>query len=343
MDANLFQQSFQEFDRPALLKTGEGWLENPAAQALCLGQADLAQLEAAEGDALLWLARQFYHVSASQTDGGLLVLLQPDSFLSSASENLAGQLRDRLTVAFGAASSLSGRPGLRDDLRAREALGALNRELYRVFRMVTQLEQCISPNPLAERVGSVDMAQWFQHLADELGELCKKAGVKFTAESDVRELTMAANRRELSYMVLSLASNALKNRPQEGGRLALSMKTQQGQVILTVADNAGGFSADYLSAPLWNSPQRLLPRRGLGLGLPLIQRVAAAHQGAMMVFPEKKGTRVVISLPIRQDETLFSQPEPSMEDAPGFSLAKILLSDALPSGLYFPGCDGEDE
>lgn len=342
-DATTFQDIFGNFDHPVLLKTDQGWLTNPAARSLFLSPSDLEQLERRGDNASLWLARQFYLVSASRFDGGLLLILQPDTFLSSAAENVASQLRDRLNSAFGSTAALSESQALRADPWACENLCAINQELYRIFRMVTQLERCALPDGLYNRVSQVDMVQWFRALAGEIKELCAKTNVKFTAESDVTALTMSANRRQLDYMVLSLVSNALKNAPEKDGRVTFSMKRQQDQVVITVSDNAGGFSPDYLAHPLWSDPHRLLPRRGLGLGLPLVQRIAADHGGTLMVFPSQQGARVVVSLPIHTDEDIFAQPELPIEDSPGFSLAKILLSDALPRSAYLPDPHGDDE
>lgn len=343
MDETIFHQIFDLFDYPAILKAGESRLLNPAAQSLCLSQGDLEQLETWGANASMWLARQFYHVLASRLGQDLLLILQPDLFLTQAAENVTSQLRAQLHSAFGAVTSLGENKALRADPRAREELSTLNRELYRILRIATQLERCTLSEPELSRTISVDLAQRLRHLAEELKSLCGQAGVCFTAEIGQDSLCLLADGRQLDYMILSLVSNALKNLPERDGRVCLSLKQQRDLAVITVSDNAGGFPTDYLSNPLWNDPHRLLPRRGLGLGLPLAQRIAAAHSGTLMVFPSPKGSRVVISLPIRQPDEMFSQPPLPVEDAPGFSLSKILLSDALPAGLYFPDPYGDDE
>lgn len=345
MDAKVFQQIFDQFDCPVLLKVDQGWLTNPAARSLRLSQADLEQLEEWSGDASLWLARQFYRVSVSRLDGATLLMLQPDTFLASAAENISSQLRDRLNSALGSVTALSKNEALCADPRARDDLSTVTQDLYRIFRMATQLERCTPSSALMGQMDQVDMVQWFDKLAGEIETLCRESEVAFSYESDVTALSMPVNQRQLSYMILSLVSNALKTVPEQGGRVTLSMKRQQDQVVFTVVDNAGGFSPDYLINPLWNSPQRLLPRRGLGLGLPLVQRIAADHDGTLMVFPSQQGTRMVVSLPIRKGGAVLTQPKskPIIEDAPNFSLAKILLSDALPNRVYFPDPYGDDE
>ncbi len=343
MDEAVFHQIFDLFDYPVILKTGEGRLLNPAAQSLCLSQGDLEQLESWGANASMWLARQFYHVLASRLGQDLLLILQPDLFLAQAAENVTSQLRAQLHTAFGAAASLGENKALRADPRAREDLSTISRELYRILRIATQLERCTLAESELSRMANVDLAQRFRHLAGELKGLCDHAGVRFTAETDQDSLCLLADGQQLEYMILSLVSNALKNLPEQDGRIYLSLKRQRELAVITVADNAGGFPTDYLSNPLWNDPHRLLPHRGLGLGLPLAQRIAAAHGGTLMVFPSPQGSRVVVSLPIRQSNEIFSQPPVPIEDAPGFSLAKILLSDALPAELYFPDPYGDEE
>lgn len=345
MDAKVFQQIFDQFDCPVLLKADQGWLTNPAARSLCLSQADLERLEEWGGDASLWLARQFYRVSASRLDGALLLMFQPDTFLASAAGNISSQLRDRLNSALGSVAALSENEALSADPRARDNLSIVSRNLYRIFRMTTQLERCTPSSAFMGETEQVDMVKWFDKLAGEIETLCRESEVAFSYESDVTALSMPVNQRQLSYMVLSLISNALKTVPEQGGRVTLSMKRQQGQVVFTVIDNAGGLPPDYLRNPLWNFPQRLLPRRGLGLGLPLVQRIVADHDGTLMVYPSQQGTRVVVSLPIRKKGPVLTQgkPKPTIEDTPNFSLAKILLSDALPDRVYFPNPYEDDE
>lgn len=344
MDATRFHEIFDQFDHPVLFHADGEWLTNPAAQSLCLSQTDLEQLEQWGSDSSLWLARQFFRVTASQSGGGALYLLQPDVFLSSAGENVSSQLRERLNSLFGFTAALSQNRALRADPQAQDQLSAINRELYRVFRMVTQLERCSTSNPFTGRMELVDVAQWSKHLSNEVDGLFQDTGVEFSADIDLSSVLMTANARQLSYMVLSLISNSLKSVPEVGGKVSLAVKRQQDQVVITVSDNAQGFSPDLLVRPLWNEPRKVLPQRGLGLGLPLAQRVAAEHGGTLVAFPSPQGTRMVVSLPIQEDRTLLAQPNmPVIEDAPGFSLAKILLSDSLPRFRYYPNPDGDEE
>ncbi len=342
MTAELFHQIFDQLSDPTLLKAGDDWLFNPAAQAMELSDNDLRQLEDWGNDAFIWLSLRFYRVSAQQMDGALLLFLRPDTFLSGAAQNVASQLRQRLQPAFGCASDLSQTDGVRTNLRARERLSGINRELYQLLRMAQELELSSQSDALICRRDCFDLASAFLQLADELRELLQPAGVELKVEIEPADLVMYADVEKLKYMALSLISNALPHLPKPGGRVALGLKEQKGQAVITVSDNGSGFSPDLLAHPLWNEPLRLVFGRGLGLGLPLVQRIAAAHEGTVMVFPSPKGSRVTVSIPIHAPKDVFATPQPIPRNPSGFSMAKVLLSNALPRSVYYPNPDGDD-
>lgn len=344
MDETQFQQMFQRLDAPVLLQTDGQWLMNPAAQALELSSGDLELLNEQGEEAALWLARQFYHVSTGAVDGGHLFILQPDTFFATGADRVAGQLRAYLSGAFGSAFSLSRNPSLRSDPRTRRELAGINQALYQIFRMVIEFEQCAAPDDPHRRTTSVDLVEWFRRLSAELSELCRHTGVTFTAQTDQTYLPTTANAKQLELVVLSLVSNSLKNAPAKGGRVTLSLKRQKDQAVISVADNVGGFSPEVLTRPLWSQPLRPVPNQGVGLGLPMVQRIIADHGGALVAFPSDKGTRLVLSLPLREPDNLFSTThQPGWDDvSPGFSPAKIFLSETLPPPLYYPNPDGDE-
>lgn len=336
MTAELFHQAFDQIADPVLLKTEGQWQMNPAAKVLGLSEVDLTQLEDWGNDAFTWLALRFYHVSAQRLDGDLLLFLRQDTFLAEAAENVAAQLRQRLQSAFGCATDLSKMDGVRNDLRARERLSGINQDLYQLLRMTQELELSSRTDPILCHPRCFDLVTQFTQLFDEVGALLKGSKVELKLDVEPEALVLTADWKRLKFLMLSLISNALPHLPQHGGKLTLGLREQKGQAILSVADNGDGFSPTVLAHPLWNEPHRLLVGRGLGLGLPLVQRIAAAHEGRVMVFPSSKGSRVTVSLPIRVTEDQLSTPQLPGREESGFSMAKILLSNALPRSVYYP-------
>lgn len=344
MDEFQFLQIFQRLDTPVLLKTADQWLLNPAARALELSAGDLELLAEHGEDAAMWLNRQFYHVAASSIGDDALFILQPDSFFATGADRVSGQLRGYLSSAFGAAFSLSKNRALRTDPRARRELSTVSQALYQIFRMAIEFEQCATPDDSRPRTAALDLAEWFQRLSGELKELCRPTGVKFTAQTDQTYLPTLANAKQLELVVLSLISNSLKNAPVKGGHITLSLKRQKDQAVISVSDNIGGFSPEVLTHPVWSQPIRPVPHQGVGLGLPMVQRIIAAHEGTLVVFPSDKGTKLVLSLPLREPDDVFSTArQPGWDDvSPGFSPAKIFLSEVLPPEFYYPNPEGDE-
>lgn len=342
MTAETFHQIFDQLTDPILLHDGNRWIANIAAQQLDLSESGLQQLAHWEGNIMAWIAQRFYHVSRQRLDGADLLLLREDTFFFGAAESVAAQLRQTLQSAFGYTTDLGQLSHIRSDFQARDRLSGVNQELYRLLRMAQELELGSCSTALLCRMECFDLVTLLTQLTDELRELFRPGAVELTLELEPKELFLSADQDKIKYLALALISNALVQLPQSGGRVTLSLKEQKGQAVISICDNGGGFSADLLSRPLWGEPQRLLPKRGLGLGLPLVQRIAAAHQGTVMVNPSDQGSRVTVSLPIQVPTDTLAQSAPLHRDPSGFSMAKVLLSNALPRSLYYPSPDGDE-
>lgn len=337
MDAQTFHSIFDQFPDLVLLKRGDQWLLNPVAEASCLSLADLKQLDTALPNTSLWVAQKFYQLRTVPMDDETLYFLRPDTFLASMADNVCNQLRGILSSTFGSTAQLSQSSALRSDLNAREHLANINQGLYRILRMMTQLDRCGNGRVAQCEMARVELVGCLKGLADGVQALCAEAGVELVAELPAPPLFTVGDEEQLTYAVLSLISNSISHAPQQGGCITLSLVEQDGQAVITVADNGSGFSADLLSEPLWNQPQRLLFGRGLGLGLPLAQRIASDHGGTVMASSSPADSQVVISIPIRAvDPGLFKSSDKHTEYYAGFSMKKILLSNALPRSLYFP-------
>lgn len=342
MTAETFHQVFDQLTDPILLQNASGWVANTAAQNLGLSESGLQQLAQWDETTLAWIAQRFYHVSRQCMDGASMLILREDSFFGGAAENVASQLRQFLQSAFGCTADLSQIGAIRSDFQARDRLSGVNQELYQLLRIVQELELSSCSTAILCRLECFDLAALLTQLADELRQLFRPSAVELELELEPGELFLSADQDKVKFMVLSLISNALVHLPQSGGWISLGLKEQQGQAVLSVCDNGDGFSPDLLSRPLWSEPQRLLPGRGLGLGLPLVQRIAAAHDGTVMVNPSAQGARVTVSLPIHIPTDTLAQPVLPRRDHSGFSMAKVMLSNALPRSLYYPDPDGDE-
>lgn len=372
MDAARFHSNYDSFPEALLLQTADGsWLSNPAAETLGLSQNDFDQLDTWDSDGSAWLAGRFFFVRSHRIPEGLLLILQPDAFMASSALKLSDQLRRHLSLAFtglnalakqlesgpktaGTATADNSEPVIRlpatgsvssdaitDPLSPHPAtvednLSAVHRALYQLLRIATELDSCTAED-LPYDMQSTDLTGWFRSLGDELRHCCVSTAVTLNVELPNVPIYTMASPYLLDCLIAHLVSNALKASPNTGGEITLSLKTQGEQVVITVRGNGSVFSPSALTDPTWNQPIRLLPGHGLGLGLPIAQRIAALHHGKLMATPTKTGSQIVLSFPLADPGNRLSSPAaPRIEPSGGFSMVRIILSDALPSSAFSP-------
>jgi signal transduction histidine kinase len=94
-------------------------------------------------------------------------------------------------------------------------------------------------------------------------------------------LVIRADHRELARALSNLIVNALRHTPA-GGAVHVAAQRQNGQVVVSVADQCGGIADDDLARMFdagWSGSAARTPGDGAGLGLAFVQAVMTAHGG----------------------------------------------------------------
>lgn len=119
---------------------------------------------------------------------------------------------------------------------------------------------------------------------------------------DAENAVLECDPRLISRAVNNLVQNSMKHNPQ-GCEIRLSLAVSQNRLILAVTDNGTGLSAEKLKdleeRPHYmeSTDDRLDLRHGLGLRI--VQQVAAAHQGVFEIgSTQPHGCRAVLSFSI---------------------------------------------
>ena len=120
---------------------------------------------------------------------------------------------------------------------------------------------------------------------------------------------LAGDRALTERGVANLIDNALRHNVP-GGAVWVTVGTESGQAVLTVANTGAGRRGRPRSAACWSRSRRggtRVRRRGrvrpsgdgLGLGLPIVQAIAAAHGAALTVAarPEGGGLAAELAFP----------------------------------------------
>jgi len=141
-------------------------------------------------------------------------------------------------------------------------------------------------------------------------ELLQEAEELFRAQATVAKVTIAydaddtlppvrADRHRIMQVMSNLIGNSLKFTPP-GGRISVSAKPHEGEVLFSVVDTGPGIPQENLSdifSPYWQAKRT--ERMGAGLGLPIAKGIVEAHGGRIWVESEPgRGTQFYFTLPL---------------------------------------------
>ncbi|MEO1472510.1 MAG: ATP-binding protein [Pseudomonadota bacterium] len=162
----------------------------------------------------------------------------------------------------------------------------------------------IDPRPI-DIVDPVDAAvRMIRRRAEEKG-----VELTLTAEDNLPDV--AADHRAIRQMVLNLVSNAVKF-TDEGGRVVVGVRRQDGMVQVAVRDSGRGISKEDLPrlAQPFEQVKGDQSSAGTGLGLALTKSFAEMHGGALTIKSQiGKGTMVSFVLPFADDVSADQRPD----------------------------------
>ena len=134
-----------------------------------------------------------------------------------------------------------------------------------------------------------------------MSEPARKAGVKVKTERAPILPDLHADRNQVVQMLLNLIGNAVKFN-QSGGTVRIVVEAHDGQVVLSVIDTGLGMAPEKLkqSREVFDQLDSGLARNfeGLGLGLPLTERLVELHGGRLdLQSTEGQGTTATLTFP----------------------------------------------
>lgn len=248
--------------------------------------------------------------------------------------NIANQMRSLLSNLYLAASQVIP-PEQREQDPALDAKAAiLEQSFFRLLRLVNSMsaaEYLSDSQTLSLR--DADLVKLVSEVCESSADLAEQLGIqlKFVCAMDRR--VCAIHPAAVEQMLYHLLSNALKFTPA-GGTVTVELKKSGGELLLSVADTGCGISPEQMEH-LFDGylHTQAVPRRGLGLGLPLCRAIAERHGGCIAVKSVPgQGSCFTVFLPDRQSGTQVSDVTPLY--ASGFNRPLMGLADALPAAAY---------
>jgi signal transduction histidine kinase len=212
-------------------------------------------------------------------------------------DSLAHDLRSPLTRARSAIDM-----ALRRDQGAeqyREALEQTAAELETILRTFEALISIAQAEAGVDslKLSDLDLSALTGDLLEVYQPIAEDAGIELNGEIS-EKIPVAGHRQLLAQALANLLDNAVKYSPP-GGRIDLTLRSDDGVVQLTVADSGPGIPAEDRERVLQRFV-RLDDSRGTpgsGLGLSLVAAVAKLHGVDLALEDNVPGLKVILTFP----------------------------------------------
>lgn len=223
-----------------------------------------------------------------------LVRMERIAAWRDVARRVAHEIRNPLTPIRLALHRLAPRVG--EEPSARECLASIAEEIDNLERLSSTFAE-FAKLPEA-RLARVDLA----HIAKGVVELHRDAARGVVVEYDGPEaLPVVGDRDLLRRAATNLVKNASEALAERGGRVRIRLGATDGRATLDVEDDGPGIPED-LARQLGRPGVSGKPG-GSGLGLAMVQRIAADHRGALTWSSTRSGTTFTFSMPVDLPES----------------------------------------
>lgn len=193
---------------------------------------------------------------------------------------------------------------------ARDIHASASHALALVERMLGEAKASLAPAADALAFSEVDTAALLETTVSQIGALAERAGLTLALALQPRLPHLVADATSLRQIVLNLVGNALKFTPP-GGHVTVAARYEgDGPLTIAVSDTGRGMTprevADALGgrrAAGRDEASTAAGGTGLGLGLRLVQALAAAN-GAELVIESAAGHGTSASVVFRSDRVV---------------------------------------
>jgi signal transduction histidine kinase len=217
--------------------------------------------------------------------------------------NVSHEFRTPLTLVLGPLEDLLGKPDRSAPPEVREAAAMARRNALRLLKLVNNLLDFSRIE--AGRIDAVyeptDLSALTADLASNFRSAVDRAGMELVVDCPPLAEPVHVDRDMWEKIVLNLLSNAFKFTLE--GRIAVELRSAQGQAVLRVIDTGTGIPTADLPH-LFERFHRVKGARartheGTGIGLALVQELVRLHGGTVSVESEVgRGSTFTVRLPL---------------------------------------------
>jgi PAS domain S-box-containing protein len=248
-----------------------------------------------------------------------------DEFLAT----LAHELRNPLAPVRNAVQVIRLKGS--EEPEVRWSRDVIDRQVAHLTRLVDDLLDItrITRDKLELRKERVELTEVIKAAVETSRPLIEQRGHELTVSLPPEPVYLSADLVRLAQVFMNLLTNAAKY-TERGGRVWLTAKRQEGEILVQVKDTGVGIPAEKLPRlfELFFQVDPSLERAqgGLGIGLSLVRRLVELHGGTVKAQSAGlgEGSEFTVHLPI-----LAQQPAPAPQPATGEAEKKAISSQRI--------------
>ena len=248
----------------------------------------------------------------------------------------AQRLREPLSNVMSVADRLFPLSEEDDDPETKEQVSRINRGLFQMLRIVSNMSDAYRYCQQAEpRLSVQNVTEVIGEIFDKTIPMLAHGGVTLTFSNLPKAVFSLVDLEKLERGIHNILSNAVKFSPK-GSPIAAKLTQQGNRLFLTVQSDGNSDIRYNVHNRFQRQPGLEDSRYGIGLGMVLIRSAATAHGGTILMDqPENGGTRITMTMAIRQNPSSMVRTSTFNIDYAGErDHALIELSDVLPPSLY---------
>jgi signal transduction histidine kinase len=194
---------------------------------------------------------------------------------------------------------------LGDDAVTREQVRSMmERQTQSIGRLVEDVLEVsrIEHGTIQLRKQSLDLAQTVARAVETVRASVESCGHRLEVSVPLEPVALNADPCRLEQMLTNLLNNAAKYM-ERGGRVWVTAEARGAEVVLRVRDDGIGIDPEMLPHvfdPFWQLERTLdHSQGGLGIGLPLVRKLAEMHGGSVSAYSAGlgHGSEFVVRLP----------------------------------------------
>lgn len=235
----------------------------------------------------------------------------------------------------------------------KSSLAGMYRNAMKLNKLITRMIDLrkLEQGKLQLTLHSQNIVSFYKDLVPDYEALCQQKSIIFHFLPEKTFIKVAFDAEKLEIVLSNLISNAFKYTP-EGGKVVLSIRETEHEVVCTVEDNGIGIPKelyDKVFDRFFQVNPSSTTSSGDGIGLSFVKYLVELHGGKVWVESESgKGSRFIFTLPLTvaeeeapEEETAISQiptepptsPVPDVQVSSPAAIHTILLIDDEPEIL----------